>query len=73
MSWWDERDKYLWQAMGRESFDFNDKLTDKEWADFVEQWADVFAERASELAYELWLDWLNYKPDIRQRIEEEDE
>ena len=59
MSWWDEKDKYLWQAMGKKDLDFSDELTDKQWADFVEGYADVFAERASELAYKLWLDWLN--------------
>lgn len=72
MSWWDERDKHLWQAMGKENFDINDKLTDKQWAAFVGEYAHRFAEMASELANELWLDWLNYNPDIWQQIEEEE-
>lgn len=72
MSWWDERDKYLWQAMGKENFDINDKLTDKQWADFVEGYADVFGDVASQLAYELWLDWLSDNPNIQQQIEQEE-
>jgi hypothetical protein len=73
MSWWDECDKYLWQAMGKENFDINNKVTDKQWADFVEAYADVFAEMASELANELWLDWLDENPDIQQQTEQEEE
>ena len=68
--WWDERDKYLWQALGKESFDINDKLTDKQWADFVGQYAHMFAEMAGELAYELYLDWRGINADAD--IEEEE-
>ena len=50
MSWWDEKDKYLWQAMGKENLDPNNSTTDEEWALFVEHYADAFAMNASETA-----------------------
>ena len=54
MSWWDEKDKYLWQAMGKENLDPDNKASEKEWALFIEQYADAFAEDASQFAQECW-------------------
>ena len=68
MSWWDEKDKYLWQAMGKESMDVKEVVTDKEWALFIEYYADTFAERASDLAYTLWVSFLGEHPEIEERM-----
>ena len=75
MSWWDEKDKYLWQAMGKENLDPNNSTTDEEWALFVEHYADAFAMNASETADALWHHFLNIHPDIKTRFmdDEEDE
>tara|TARA_R100000353_G_scaffold52727_1_gene42042 strand:+ start:5517 stop:5798 length:282 start_codon:yes stop_codon:yes gene_type:complete len=72
-SWYDRRDKYLWQAMGKENLDPNNSTTDEEWALFVEHYADAFAENASDMAYALWHSFLDRHPDIKTRYEDDEE
>ena len=48
----------LYQYMKKEHLDTHNKITDDEWEDFIDEYQDYFAERSSELAYELFAEYL---------------
>ena len=58
MSWTGNLDEYLWQAVGKEDlFDYEDEYSDEQWQRFVEFYGQAFAEAASMIAIEMWLDF----------------
>ena len=67
-SWWDNHRQYLWQAMGKENFDIEDKLTDEDWMLFVQHYADEFAERAAQVAEYLWIQFRGENPEIEHKL-----
>ena len=48
----------LYQYMKKEHLDLENKITNDEWEDFIDEYQDYFAERSSELAYELFAEYL---------------
>ena len=48
----------LYQYIKKEHLDTHNKITDDEWEDFIDEYQDYFAERFSELAYELFAEYL---------------
>ena len=48
----------LYQYIKKEHLDPHNKITDDEWEDFIDEYQDYFAERCSELAYELFAEYL---------------
>ena len=46
----------LYQYMKKEHLDF--ELSDDEWENFIDEYQDCFADRCSELAYELFAEFL---------------
>ena len=55
-------DNVLWQVMDKDALDDQDKLNNDEWQDFINQYSMVFAENASDLARDLFREYLiNYK------------
>jgi hypothetical protein len=72
-TWWDNHREFLWQAMGKENLDVNDKLTHEEWMLFVEQFSDVFAENASSLANDCWMTFLGANPEIDAKVSDFDD
>ena len=48
----------LYQYMNKEHLDLENKLSDDEWEDFLDEYQDCFADRCSELAYELFTEFL---------------
>ena len=48
----------LYQYMKKEHLDTHNKITNDEWEDFVDEYQDYFAERSSELSYELFAEYL---------------
>lgn len=57
MSWTGNLDKHLWQAMGKEHLDHEDEYSQEQWQRFVDEHGEVFAEEASRIAVEMWLDF----------------
>ena len=55
-------DNTLWQVMDKDALDDQDKLNNDEWQDFINQYSIVFAECASDVARDLFREYLiNYK------------
>ena len=51
-------DEYLWQAVGKEDlFDYEDEYSDEQWQRFVDEYSRAFAEQASMIAIDMWLDF----------------
>ena len=48
----------LYQYMKKEHLDTHNKITNDEWEDFVDEYQDHFAERCSELANDLFTEFL---------------
>lgn len=48
----------LYQYMKKEHLDLKNQLNDDEWEDFIDEYQNYFAERSSELAYELFAEYL---------------
>ena len=48
----------LYQYMKKEHLDVENKLSDDEWENFIDEYQDCFADRCSELAYELFAEFL---------------
>lgn len=55
--WYENRSQYLWQAMGKEHLDYENKLTERQWDIFIKECQDGFAERCSEEAGEFFSQW----------------
>lgn len=72
-TWWDNRHEFLWQAMGKENLDINDKLTHEEWMLFVDHFGSVFAEAASSLANDCWMGFLEQNPEIHEKVNDLDD
>lgn len=51
----------LYQYMKKEHLDLENKLSDDEWENFLDRYQDDFANSCSELAYELFEEFLNLK------------
>jgi|TARA_B100000073_G_scaffold280039_1_gene240566 hypothetical protein len=49
----------LYQYMNKEHLDLENKLSDDEWENFLDRYQDDFANSCSELAYELFAEYLN--------------
>ena len=48
----------LYQYMKKEHLDLENELSDDEWENFIDEYQDCFADRCSELAYELFAEYL---------------
>ena len=48
----------LYQYMKKEHLDLENKLSNDEWENFIDEYRDDFADRCSELAYELFAEYL---------------
>ena len=48
----------LYQYMKKEHLDLENKLSNDEWENFIDEYQDYFADRCSELAYELFAEYL---------------
>ena len=48
----------LYQYMKKEHLDLENELSDDEWENFIDEYQDCFADRCSELAYELFAEFL---------------
>lgn len=48
----------LYQYMKKEHLDLENKLSNDEWENFIDEYQDDFADRCSELAYELFAEYL---------------
>lgn len=44
----------LWQIIKKEHLDIDNKLSKKQWDNFVSQWENDFAEESSHLAQDLF-------------------
>ena len=53
----------LYQYMKKEHLDLENKITDDEWEDFIDDYQDCFAEKCSELANDLFAEYLIDKED----------
>tara|TARA_R100001086_G_scaffold112407_1_gene57310 strand:+ start:314 stop:478 length:165 start_codon:yes stop_codon:yes gene_type:complete len=49
----------LYQYLDKEHLDDNHELSDKEWEDFVVKNQDYFADRCSEIARDLFTDYIH--------------
>ena len=58
----------LYQYMKKEHLDTHNEITDDEWEDFIDEYQDYFAERCSELAYELFAEYLIDKEEARVKV-----
>jgi len=58
MSWTGNLDEYLWQAIGKEDLlHYEDEYSDEQWQRFVDEHGQAFAEEASRIAIEMWLEF----------------
>ena len=48
----------LYQYMKKEHLDTHNEITDDEWEDFIDDYQDCFAEKCSELANDLFGEFL---------------
>ena len=48
----------LYQYMKKEHLDLENKLSDDEWENFIDEYQDCFADRCSELANDLFGEFL---------------
>ena len=48
----------LYQYMKKEHLDLENELSDDEWENFIDEYPRLFADRCSELAYELFAEFL---------------
>tara|TARA_R100001163_G_scaffold65086_1_gene61064 strand:+ start:496 stop:681 length:186 start_codon:yes stop_codon:yes gene_type:complete len=48
----------LYQYMKKKHLDLKNKLSDDEWENFIDEYQDCFADRCSELAHELFAEYL---------------
>tara|TARA_R100001086_G_scaffold67227_4_gene31407 strand:- start:842 stop:1045 length:204 start_codon:yes stop_codon:yes gene_type:complete len=48
----------LWQTLEKEHLDLDNKLSDKEWENFVEENEDAFAEFTAEYGNSLFINYL---------------
>ena len=51
----------LYQYMNKEHLDLENQITNEEWEDFLDKYQDDFADCCSELAHELFAEYLIYK------------
>ena len=55
----------LYRYMKKEHLDVENKLSDDEWENFIDEYQDCFAEKCSELANDLFEEYLlNYLKNI---------
>ena len=53
-----ELNNTLYQYMNKEHLDSENKLSDDEWENFLDRYQDDFANSCSELAHELFAEYL---------------
>ena len=56
----------LYQYMKKEHLDTHNEITNDEWEDFIDEYQNYFAERSSELACELFAEFLIIKDKEKQ-------